>query len=171
MAKTERASLEETLDFANQVRKAGGGRIIKKLIPSKPTASNGCLIANALNFSCEIRPNNGRWVMQLTGVTAIATAKKISDKLGLKYRGPKTPSQPSPYDVAEVVLPPRIAQVARDFDDAEDLFTQHNMSRSERRKQNAIEMWEYIEPRVRTRYKWTVNNGQIIPNPRRPLEF
>lgn len=48
------ATEQELLDFANAIRKAGGGDVIPALLPAIPSQPNACLIARALNFGCEV---------------------------------------------------------------------------------------------------------------------
>lgn len=56
----EVATEAELLEFANKVRAAGGANILDALLPSEPSDPRACLIANALNFSCEVR-SIGSW--------------------------------------------------------------------------------------------------------------
>lgn len=51
----EVATEEELLEFANAIRAAGGADVLEALLPSVPKRAGQCLIANALNFSCEVR--------------------------------------------------------------------------------------------------------------------
>lgn len=53
---TEVATEEELLAFANKVRQAGGANVLEALLPSTPNQMKTCLIANALNFGCQIEP-------------------------------------------------------------------------------------------------------------------
>lgn len=113
----KRASLEETLEFANKVREAGGGNPLDALCPAVPEDPNQCLIAKNLNFNCEVTPGDrlewgtNSWLM-------ILTDKDIRDRiakdlrLGKRNRG----------DEYAVILPPKIGQVADDFDRAEDVL-------------------------------------------------
>ena len=48
------ATEAELLEFANAVRTAGGANTLSALLPSFIGDSHACLIANALNFKCEI---------------------------------------------------------------------------------------------------------------------
>jgi hypothetical protein len=48
------ATEAELLEFANAVRTAGGANVIEALLPSVQRVPNACLIANALNFRCEV---------------------------------------------------------------------------------------------------------------------
>lgn len=50
------ATEQELLDFANSIRRAGGANVLEALLPSEPGNSEECLIANALNFGCRVRP-------------------------------------------------------------------------------------------------------------------
>jgi len=101
-----RASISEVIDFANKVRKAGGGNIIDSLMPSTPEQSDSCLIANALNFDCTIEPNSDdTWSMIIDDVD---TGEKIAEKLGLDYN--------HHGDSIEIILPKKIGLVAKAFD-------------------------------------------------------
>lgn len=48
------ASADELLEFVNKGRDAGGADILDALLPSLPSMPGACLIANALNFGCEV---------------------------------------------------------------------------------------------------------------------
>lgn len=48
------ATEQETLDFANMVREAGGADLLTGLLPAQPVQNNACLIAKALNFGCSV---------------------------------------------------------------------------------------------------------------------
>lgn len=79
----EVATEEELLAFANSIRQAGGANVLEALLPSTPSDSSECLIANALNFGCQVGTASGfgvvkhdsaearfpsraeRWIMQL----------------------------------------------------------------------------------------------------------
>lgn len=49
-----RATIEETLAFANAVREAGGGNPLDALMPAVPSDPSQCLIAKNLNFNCRV---------------------------------------------------------------------------------------------------------------------
>jgi hypothetical protein len=107
-----RASIQEVIDFANKVRKAGGGNIIDDLIPSEPESSNSCLIANALNFHSEIEADsNGVWQMTIHD---IETGKAISEEVGLDIIIDEE------YNLAIIDLPENIGFVAKAFDSYQD---------------------------------------------------
>lgn len=122
------ATKAEVLEFANAVRKAGGGDVIDALFPSTPDDGTACLIANALNFECEVRGNGWRrggyesidqvssdiWFMHVpNGEVALA----IGRKLGLEVIVPPHDSQPY-----KVVLPEHIGNAAAAFDRFVDEF-------------------------------------------------
>lgn len=77
-----RASIEEVLEFANNVRKAGGGQLIDGLFPSIPQEPTYCLIANALNFDCEVNLSDGVWTMDIDDNKLGA---EIGQKMNLTY--------------------------------------------------------------------------------------
>lgn len=162
----ERATLQETLDFANKVREAGGADALDALMPSSPQEPGSCLIANALNFSCEISGAEGtfgknRWAMFLEGAKAIEQARKIGKALDLKIRVYEEDS----FDGAQILLPLEIGQVADDFDKASDVLNQTTKTRSVKKLRNAIEMWEYIDPDQRSLYRWKVEGNDFVRNP------
>ncbi len=122
----------ETIEFANAVRAAGGGEIISALMPSSPGDASSCLIANALNFNCKIRPLqaldflvgarlresvggrisefkafSGIWSM---AVTDHAVAVAIGAELNLPVYVPEL-NRP-----AEIALPACFGEVASRFD-------------------------------------------------------
>ena len=51
---TKRASFDELLAFANQVRELGGGESLNALMPAVPMDMKQCLIAKNLNFRCQV---------------------------------------------------------------------------------------------------------------------
>lgn len=107
-----RASISEVIDFANKVRKAGGGNIIDSLMPSTPEQSDSCLIANALNFDCSIEPQiNDIWFMI---VDDVIIGEKIAQELGLKYQVYDETGEFS--STVNIVLPKEIGLVAKAFD-------------------------------------------------------
>lgn len=113
-----RASFEETLEFCNKVREAGGGELIEELVPGIPGAPRDCLIANSLNFDCRVRPDGPfatgdypdmgyeegepAWVMTVADHNVIP---KISEATGCPAISHYT-----------MLLPARIARVANAFD-------------------------------------------------------
>jgi hypothetical protein len=107
-----RASIDELLKFANEVRVAGDGEIIDELLMSTPQDSSECLIANALNFSSSINEDYGPWGMYDIDESLIG---KISSALGLSIV-----TETDHYNESEnwlgVELPTEIANVAQAFD-------------------------------------------------------
>lgn len=89
------ATEAELLEFANKVRLAGGANVLEALLPSTPSESKKCLIANALNFSCQVRPAGAsgyscgpkvlatlppsKWEMVLPENMSLARAQKIAN--------------------------------------------------------------------------------------------
>lgn len=133
----ERASVQEVIEFANTVREAGGGNIISELMPSDPNEPDSCLIANALNFNCSIRPDedvvevedlwsyeneyeeggadllyHSEWCMFVENEEL---AQKISNAIGTKYVVAPV------IESYGVVLPDEIAYVAIAFDSMIDV--------------------------------------------------
>jgi hypothetical protein len=135
-APTERATLEETLDFCNQVREAGGANPLDALMPAVPEDSHDCLIARNLNFSCEVgcypTKINGKghiearsavWVMR---VEDSEVRRRIAAKLDLalvtvyEYElAQREGEEKDPYRTSDdaILLPKKIGQVAADFDE------------------------------------------------------
>jgi len=82
----ERASVDELLAFANDIRRVGGSNdMLHELIPSTPTDSSACLIANALNFQSQIQGSDygdqvgeNLWEMTIEN-EAVANAIEVSD--------------------------------------------------------------------------------------------
>lgn len=121
------ASEEEVLEFANAVRKAGGGELLPALLPGDAGRASSCLIANSLNFQCIVGPEkiadsiSGEfpfWVMGLHGPNATETGKAIAEELCLYGRAPNRD-----YDCYEIMLPSHIGNAAHAFDDAKDGWT------------------------------------------------
>lgn len=114
--KLEYASEEEVLEFANSVRKAGGGEALPALLPAKAQDSYSCLIAKALNFHCRIEitdevfvSGDYQWIMR---VDSDELARKIANHCHLRTKRDD--------DGLTVKLPKRIGNVAAVFDAAFD---------------------------------------------------
>lgn len=118
----KRATLEQTLDFCNAVREAGGAAAIHALMPSEPQAASACLIARNLNFGCTVDTItsddddvNGRWAMSIDDLDV---AERVAEKLNLtlwdEYEDRVYEAGHSAS--ATLLLPHRIGQVAYDFD-------------------------------------------------------
>jgi hypothetical protein len=119
------ASFDETLVFANAVRRAGGGNPIDALMPSEPQDASSCLIARNLNFSCEVdamADGDGLWHMLIDDP---AVSKAIAKELNLDLVMHDDEdcwgvSEKADDRIAGVVLPRAIGNVARDFDAWQD---------------------------------------------------
>lgn len=109
----DRATLPELIEFANDVRQAGGGNPLDALMPAVPQDSTQCLIAKNLNFNCRVSGYNGAWAMW---VDDSATADRIADGMGLEciHLGKAAHG---------VILPEAIGQVATDFDRVAQIAT------------------------------------------------
>lgn len=107
----ERAEIDEVISFANDVRAAGGGSLIDGLMPSTPAEPNSCLIANALNFDCEVNAFNGDWYME---VEDGRIGRQIAEHLSLRFYGGEADEDDNDY--CEILLPPKIGYVAQAFD-------------------------------------------------------
>lgn len=137
------ATEEELLEFVNKGRAAGGANILEALLPSTPSDRNNCLIANALNFNCEVDVikyhddiGETTWAMILPPNIGEDRAKSIAEALecelsvvrsvyevGLGYTD--TPCE-FDYPNAEVriILPRHIGNAAAAFD-AEEAFQEY----------------------------------------------
>lgn len=121
-------SEREVLEFCNKVRKAGGADMLDSLLPGIPHDGRACLIANNLNFDCQITPEEGipqghtnkdAWLMMLTSLPSGSRleddpdmgelAIKISEATGMMV---KEASQ----NFASLRLDPDMAEVACQFD-------------------------------------------------------
>lgn len=116
----ERATVDELLKFANEVRIAGGGEVINELMLSEPQNSEGCLIATALNFSSTVNDDYGTWAMHPEDTSLVSV---ICDELGLD-----SVAEGRNYDTGEpigegvgVELPKDISFVAMAFDTYRDV--------------------------------------------------
>lgn len=122
------ATEKELLAFANKVRKAGGGDVIKALLPSVPADPSYCLIANALNFQCDVMggygPKCNTWAMEIQGTEETKKlVLKIAKKLNLRaeidpytsfnYRTGKRDQ----YYACAILLPAVIGNCAYAFDE------------------------------------------------------
>lgn len=133
----ERASLDEVLEFANTMRRAGGANVLEALLPSEPGNSQECLIANALNFGCKIKPEVlspnvdqiDSWVVEIPDSPELL--ERVSEATGMGIVD--VPIVESIYhedggDFSHEILggysalhlPTKLAMVASDFDDARD---------------------------------------------------
>lgn len=122
--KKKRATLTELENFANQVRRAGGGNPIDALLPSVPEDINQCLIARNLNFNCSVggstpcpdKYNGGRdwpneaWFMQ---VDSERLARDIARGTGMR----RFESNGEHF----LRLPAKFGQLAQDFDRVEGI--------------------------------------------------
>lgn len=123
---SERASLEEVLEFANKVREAGGGNPLDALMPAVPTNSSQCLIAKNLNFNCRVSGGDAVYdggvevdpsLWEMT-VEDKSVRDKIAASLGLQAVD-KTCSGETRYGV---ILPREIGRVAAEFDNTFDEY-------------------------------------------------
>lgn len=115
---------EELLAIANKIREAGGAEVLEAFMPSRPSDPSHCLIANALNFGCQVAsyPNYrldehyntipidipdgfGTWGMHLP---TREIAQMVADTMGWHY----DPDH-APYTVR---LPERVGNTAAAFD-------------------------------------------------------
>jgi hypothetical protein len=126
------ADKEELLSFCNEVREAGGNvqaaNLLTSLLPSNPNEPSSCLVANALNFECEVDGYGGpqskafdatnedsqQWAMR----TTFDIAEAIHAKMGLPVAHKSLGSF--------VLLPERIGNAARAFDEGHPEFEDYN---------------------------------------------
>lgn len=119
------ATEQELLEFVNKAREAGGADVLQALLPSRPTDAEKCLIANGLNFGCQVTGFDNAdeyagkdgyryvWAMHLPGNVSDSKASSIAEALDL--------------EVLDVVgesggpvvgpLPPHIGNAADAFDE------------------------------------------------------
>lgn len=121
MAKKDvkRASIEQTLEFANKVRVAGGGNPLTALMPAVPEDATECLVAKNLNFNCAVDTivtnvgdgSRDTWVMHFED-------KELRDRIADKLKLAKRNTRGFNADNGEycIILPREIGQVAADFD-------------------------------------------------------
>lgn len=113
---SERASLDEVLEFANRVREAGAGNPLTALMPAVPTASSQCLVAKNLNFNCRVAADadtDEAWFME---VADEGLAREIGKQLNLNvYKAGATWAGVGEW---RITLPEAIGSVASDFDKA-----------------------------------------------------
>lgn len=118
MTDIQRASLEETLEFCQKVREAGGGSALHALMPAVPTDPNACLIARNLNFDCSVACFEGAaWEM---AVSDREIQKKIAEALDLKFNEASIEDD-NGDEVWLITLPPEIGKVASDFDKVDEV--------------------------------------------------
>jgi hypothetical protein len=181
---TERASLEETLEFCQKVREAGGGAVLDALIPATPQDSNQCLIAKNLNFNCAVAcfDQSMRWQM---AVDSEELRDKIADSLNLE-KGEDVVADENGDSCWLLILPEGIGQVAYDFDRSievahdiqgtleylnadgaatvEDVRDFYGEERFDENYKLLQDMWPYIEESVKDTEKFGIFNekGELI---------
>lgn len=122
------ATEEELLEFANSVRMAGGADIIGALLPSTPRAPGSCLIANALNFSCEVNTSGSvedtfasgayHWYMFLPANMTTKRAHEIADLVpGVRVRRVHKSGERDLPAYLALSLPEHIGNAALAFDE------------------------------------------------------
>lgn len=122
---SERASIQEVLEFANKVREAGGANPLDALMPAVPAQPHACLIAKNLNFNCSVygvdghydSDGNPMWAMWFTPEDR-EIRDRIADSLDLP-RVSESSWNGAPLKEG-VVLPERIGNVAQTFDNVWD---------------------------------------------------
>lgn len=116
----ERATVDELLKFANEVRIAGGGEVINELMLSEPQNSEGCLIATALNFSSTVNDDYGTWAMHPEDSGLVST---ICSELDLNpvLEGRDYETGERTGDEVGIELPKDISFVAMAFDTYRDV--------------------------------------------------
>ncbi len=117
---TKRASLEETLEFCNEVREAGGTNALDALLPAVPQESESCLIAANLNFNCSVDGDGkGQWYMIIEPGYAAVDIDAIQEATGCEAGSAEQYAMAGYSDEAVLIkLPWGIGQVAKDFDQA-----------------------------------------------------
>lgn len=128
-----RATIEETLAFANAIREAGGGNPLDALMPAVPSDPSQCLIAKNLNFNCRVAgleeddvhgelipaAYEGAWVMLFGNNKTLRDT--IANALDLpaidSYIEDDTDEGWRREPDYAIVLPAEIGQVAADFDE------------------------------------------------------
>lgn len=124
------ATEDELLAFANAIREAGGADPLDALLPSVPSNTKKCLIANALNFGCEVEPNGNeslelgtfksgaeRWIMKLPANLTKAQRAALGKVPGVRLRRHKDVYAGVVYDdFYYLTLPEHIGGAAEAFD-------------------------------------------------------
>lgn len=133
------AGRDELLAYANRIREAGGANALDALLPSKPGQAHACLIANALNFGCEVRPIFGRdypdgsqpWAMRTADDdTTRRLAKRVNgrtlwvwfDGWEMTTTGPSAEYEDEYDRFLVLLLPKRIGNAADAFDNKHPEF-------------------------------------------------
>lgn len=120
----EYATEEEVLEFANKLRAAGAAEPLDALMPSRRNDATECLIANACNFGCEVRPweaMKGDWFLQFPSNMSSQKCLKIMHAVGCEpHEGVAGDVvRLVPAAVAAMALPERIGNAAMAFDHGE----------------------------------------------------
>lgn len=143
-------SQEQVLEFCNKIRKAGGADVLPSLLPGIPMNSNGCLIANNLNFDCSIGPSGisndfGNWVMTIEGDRHIEISNKISEELNM----PIACREDSDFSQSTTLkLPYELGEIAYQFDKTWETIDNYNKQawiRDEDRKEAINKYIESLE--------------------------
>lgn len=166
-----RATLEETLEFANHVREAGGGNPLDALMPAVPEDSTQCLVAKNLNFNCsvttvEFRGQRTAWVMVLED-------KEIRDNIADSLHLAKInyDEETSPYDGGgfydggeffyAVVLPREIGEVAEGFDSTMEILREYDDVDESRLNEMQKELLQTFNPYIEESIRETYALGEI----------
>lgn len=119
------ATEEELLEFVNRGRAVGGANILEALLPSKPGETQSCLIANALNFGCEVygAPDDVKgfssvtWAMYLPENMEEKDALAIARALDCEYMAPRHDATEHEGHKQCIILPEHIGNAAAAFDE------------------------------------------------------
>lgn len=173
----ERATFEELLEFANEVRRAGGGNPIDALMPAVPADATRCLIAKNLNFNCNVigadsySDDNLAWAMV---VEDSDVRDRIAEALNLpvvrahgdfEHYGEEGQYLRTTYVTEGIQLPERIGQVAHDFDEAQRIIERLDAGGQALPEEKRLveEMWPYIEESIRECSEiGTIIDGKLV---------
>lgn len=142
------------LNFANKLRAAGDADPLEALMPSKPSDSKACLIANAVNFKSSVTvigdepgPKGYTWVMLFPRNMEHERIEEIAKAVKCKTVEVVYPSRYGACEIPEegdrrkrhlaLVLPQDIGNAAETFDASEGWTVKYNKSYLE------AEKWAY----------------------------
>jgi hypothetical protein len=178
---TPRASFERLQEFANEVRKAGGGNPIDAIAPAVPEDSSKCLVARNLNFNCSVLGMPYRYtsdrIDEISDEDWVMYApRKVVDVVSEALNLPKIEVPQAHRETryaSGVILPDEIGQVASDFDEAQRVAYNITMAKeygrpvrvTDEEKQLLADMLPYIEESIREAYDLATvinDDGSIV---------
>lgn len=103
------ALLAKLLNLANDLRRSFAAEPLEELPKSRPQIPQACVIANALNFNCQVLPRR-------RGVGCVLFEKREHAERFIELTGQDARPWPSGHGEFEAPLTPELNEIARAFD-------------------------------------------------------